>query len=300
MKTHITAEEIENGIYIDFEGTVTDPPVMLGLMYKKNGSDYFEQLIFDPVLKSASEAKAKDGSQEQHCLYLESLEEACEKIMTLSTSEKRKIFAWSIREQEVFKDSKLTEKRKQELEIVNALKISRQWAKRNYDISKIPVNARGQKYTLDNFVKIFDFHIPKAYGPGNSASRLRYVQSQLQKRGTYEKLTAVAKGKWTKFLKHNEYDLVMTKKVLQAVSNQRPNTSTTKRISTYYWHDSQYWYSLAKWAATTNNLQRWQRSLAYNIGKRISKNRDLTSKMASHQQSLLAEAKSLGFKLITN
>ena len=213
-------EDVENGIYIDFEGTAVDPPVMLGLMYKKNdGNDYFEQMIFEPLLKTAAEAKSINGGENRYCVYLDSLEDALMRVIKISRVEKRKIYAWSIREENVFFDSKISSEEKGRLEIVNALKVARQWARKNYDITKIPKNDRGGKYTLENFAKIFDFEITRMLRSGNSASRLRSVMGQLKKRHYYENLTPVTKRKWNNFLMHNKYDLILTKKILKEIYN---------------------------------------------------------------------------------
>ena len=51
------------------------------------------------------------------------------------------------------------------------------------------------------------YEVDKAFGPGNSAQRIRTVRDQLIKRnGEYLNITAVATGKWTKARKHNYFD----------------------------------------------------------------------------------------------
>ncbi len=59
---------------------------------------------------------------------------------------------------------------------------------------------------------------------------------------------------------------------------------------------SESWLSLSLWAKQTRNLQPWQRSLAYNIGKRyVGKDRDPSKKQAIQALKIMKEAKRLGF-----
>ena len=77
------------------------------------------------------------------------------------------------------------------------------------------VKFRGGKNSLDNFLNLIRFDVPPILGPGNSAQRIRYVRNMLNKwGGDPNKLTAVAKGKWTKALNHNWYDCIGTRHLM--------------------------------------------------------------------------------------
>jgi hypothetical protein len=56
------------------------------------------------------------------------------------------------------------------------------------------------------------------------------------------------------------------------------------------------WFKISSWAKETNNLQGWQRGLAYSLGKCISSNRQPSRKQAFHGLSILKEAENLGFR----
>jgi hypothetical protein len=60
---------------------------------------------------------------------------------------------------------------------------------------------------------------------------------------------------------------------------------------------SQTWFNLSKWAKETNNLQSWQRSLAFSIGKQLASNSQISRKQATHGKKILDEVESLGFEL---
>lgn len=58
---------------------------------------------------------------------------------------------------------------------------------------------------------------------------------------------------------------------------------------------AQVWFNISKWAKETNNLQSWQRSLAFSIGKALSRGYQISRKQADHGQKILEEVKNLGF-----
>ncbi|KZM48966.1 AIPR family protein [Labrenzia sp. OB1] len=56
------------------------------------------------------------------------------------------------------------------------------------------------------------------------------------------------------------------------------------------------WFRLSKWAKETNNLQSWQRSLAYSIGRAINSGRPISAKQAKQATIVMSEATRLGLK----
>jgi len=58
------------------------------------------------------------------------------------------------------------------------------------------------------------------------------------------------------------------------------------------------WFRISKWAKETNNLQPWQRSLAFSIGKILSRGQSISRKQAGQGQKILKEVTELGFALM--
>ena len=56
------------------------------------------------------------------------------------------------------------------------------------------------------------------------------------------------------------------------------------------------WFQVSKWAKETNNLEPWQRGLAYSIGKIVARSGEVSRKQANHGVTLLSAAEKLGFK----
>jgi len=96
--------------------------------------------------------------------------------------------------------------------VINGIPIAKRWKRTTHpDIEfsvdpKKPILGRNQ---LSRYFDLISYDVPKAYGPGNSAKRIRDVREMLDgKDGNYAKLTPVAKAKWTKALLHNWHDCV--------------------------------------------------------------------------------------------
>lgn len=57
------------------------------------------------------------------------------------------------------------------------------------------------------------------------------------------------------------------------------------------------WKSLAAWAKETGNLQSWQRSLAYSVGRVLTDRKQPSEKQLQHATRILEESSRLGFKI---
>lgn len=60
---------------------------------------------------------------------------------------------------------------------------------------------------------------------------------------------------------------------------------------------SSTWFQISKWAKETENLQGWQRSIAFSLGGLAASGRKPSRKQAVQGQKILKEAKRLGFKV---
>jgi hypothetical protein len=57
------------------------------------------------------------------------------------------------------------------------------------------------------------------------------------------------------------------------------------------------WFAIAAWAKETNNLQSWQRGLAYSIGTAIGRSKTLSAKQVIQGKKIADAVERLGFKL---
>lgn len=56
------------------------------------------------------------------------------------------------------------------------------------------------------------------------------------------------------------------------------------------------WFQISKWSKETGNLQPWQRSLAFSLGKLVSRSGHVSIKQAKHGAAIFEEVRQLGFK----
>ncbi|MBM3960248.1 MAG: hypothetical protein FJ314_10910 [SAR202 cluster bacterium] len=215
MHRLLSTTEARSALYIDFEGTATEPPSLLGLLWVDDeGVAHVQRLVFDPALYRAAEATGR--------LVLPSLEAAWMRVLAHSVTEKRHIVAWSIREAEVLRESALPQPKKDAIEsrMVNALPIARRWRRAFHPEVQLVPGPRGKADTLHNYASLTGYHIPALYGPGKTAARIRYVRDQLKRHGTFAAITPVAKRKWRILLRHNELDLKATRHVMIQVASE--------------------------------------------------------------------------------
>ena len=55
------------------------------------------------------------------------------------------------------------------------------------------------------------------------------------------------------------------------------------------------WFQISSWAKETDNLESWQRGIAFSIGRQIANGRKISRKQALHGETILEKAKKLGF-----
>jgi len=77
---------------------------------------------------------------------------------------------------------------------------------------------------------------------------------------------------------------------------ETPNTKEQERIELIGNVPADVWFQISRWAKETGNLQPWQRSLAYSIGKIVARSGQVSRKQANQGVKILAEADTLGFR----
>jgi hypothetical protein len=203
----IALHEATNGVYIDFEGQKKHPPALIGILC----DDQFQQIVLDPRLKSAADAKS---------LPQDSLRDVVGRLIQECRAGNRCLIAFSTYELNVIKtycDIDVSDHYK------NALKFSKRWKWHFHRDINLDKNSLDQFMTLPTV----NYEVPKHLGKGNAAKRLNTVTDMLEKRGEYSKLTAVAKAKWTKLLDYNEHDVRgMRTLVLQAARDMELGAKT--------------------------------------------------------------------------
>ena len=206
----LTFREALDGIYIDFEGPLNDPPALLGCLI----DGCLERIILDEGLRLAA-----DYSH----FRLSSLDKEFNRILDMAISEDRKIFAFSHTERTIFRKFSGLLDRLSEFEpvYVDILPISRKWTRDFFPEEK------DLRHSLKDLSALIGFPYPPSIGKQKAAKRIRDVRNMLAGRSSYDDLTPTAKGKWTKLLKYNRLDCenlyLLTKRIAIDYAYKDPN-----------------------------------------------------------------------------
>lgn len=198
----LSLDDAKRAIYIDFEGTVNDPPSLLGtLMMSNDSSEDVTQYVIEEALYPAGEVKEQCTNS--------SLDKTLELLRELAERENRRCVAWSSREVQAINDHCSSNELKGyfEANIVDAKKIARVWKRRFFPGVVFPYVTGQGRHRLYEYLRLIGYSVPKSHGPGNTGQRIRYVRNQLANHcNDYGSVTNVTKAKWTKLLGHNFHD----------------------------------------------------------------------------------------------
>lgn len=97
-----------------------------------------------------------------------------------------------------------------------------------------------------------------------------------------------------------EHELIdVSRETNQLNGNQgvsAPNQHEQNLIDQVVAVSADMWFQISKWSKETDNLQPWQRSLAFSLGKLVSRSGNVSIKQAKHGVVILEEVKRLGFR----
>lgn len=97
-----------------------------------------------------------------------------------------------------------------------------------------------------------------------------------------------------------EHELIdVSKRASPANGNQgvsAPNQHEQSLIDKVTAVPADIWFQISKWSKETDNLQPWQRSLAFSLGKIVSRSGNVSIKQAKHGAAILEEVQRLGFQ----
>ncbi len=197
-----------NFAYLDFERDIEGNFFLAGTLI----DGCFEQVVLHPGLASLAETRG---------LRWQSPESFVEAFVSCVASRGLTIAAFSTAE----RDAILQVARAAALSLpavpyCNLHKVAKRWVNRApsrrdaFDhlpplvLGADPFMQRRQRFSLASIMRLTDFTAPAMYHPGQTSTRLRSTISALSRNGgNYPALTAVQKAKFTKALRHNEFDV---------------------------------------------------------------------------------------------
>jgi hypothetical protein len=203
-------EEVERGIYIDFEGGGSLRRAFLGVLVVEELGNQTETFEFTQYLLE-KELRPSEEQVGQGIITATEIAELTEVLKTLkerAESEGRLVFAYSEHEKKMIaehlQEGSLLDWWENPKNLVNARPIAKRWKTLRRPDKKFPP-AEGQKkenHSLANYLELIELEVPPECGTGMVASAIDLVRNEL-KGGTLSKKAQVA---WNNALQHNWYD----------------------------------------------------------------------------------------------
>ena len=201
----LNAEDVQQAIFIDYEGNIDKPPTLLGwrLMGETHAS-----IIEAAFTVCANRYGAKSVEFQDHATLALHLIE-------LAEQEGRKLVSWSEHDFRVMA-AVLSESDQVRLRTVyvNAIRTSRPW---HY----LTQGKAAKDASLAYFSQLLGFAIPTRYGLGLVGQGLRLIRLQINEGRTYAALTKSARASWVSIVKHNRFDLAAIEFVLRLITTPR-------------------------------------------------------------------------------
>jgi hypothetical protein len=192
--SRLTTDEARHALYVDFEGRIGKPPVLLGCARRpgRGAVPWVWQALLDPVFEPLAD---------NDDLPLLTLQGAVERIVVRGEAKEVPIVAWSEHELQVVRehcDAPLVDRF--ERRFVNAKKIASRWT------TTLRPNVRPPSRHLADYLVFIGHAVPDGAGPGHAADAIRVLAEALERGRGAAGLTAAQRRRWEQLRDHNRHD----------------------------------------------------------------------------------------------
>ncbi len=193
-----TMQELERGIYVDFEGNKDRHPTLLGMMT----DDQVDLVIVEEVFKDCAE---RQGSP---CRYAP-LGSSLRSLIDLAGKEDRRIISWSEHDYRIMAEQLDAEHQSLfETQYVNAIFPAKRWRALRHPDDDGP-------NTLGHYMSLLGWQVSEGIGTGTVGPALKTVRNSLnQGAGAWAELTPHQRKLWRGVVSHNRHDLKGMRRVL--------------------------------------------------------------------------------------
>ena len=199
----LSANDVDRAIYVDYEGNIDAPPVLLG--WRVGGVHH--QAIVDPAFSTCA------GRFRVKAVVVRDHRSLVAELVGRAVEEGRAIVSWSEHD---FKHmaAVLNAADGASLHRVyrNAIRTARSWHRR--EKGAVPPDGASLAY----FTDLLGFRVPGRFGPGIVGDGLRLIRAQLEQGRPYEGLTPKARQAWVAIVRHNRLDLEGMEHVLRSIT----------------------------------------------------------------------------------
>ena len=222
----------ERRVFIDFETNIAGEIFLVGLHWGAK----FEQIILNEGLIGAGQAKGLE------CL---STKDFMDRLVSLMNDSSLILCAYTRTEANVlaaYFESIQTSL--PDLHYCDLHKAAKKWVNKRkheefnnlppYRIGASAYEQRRQKWSLASVMRLSNLMAPNDYAPGQTTQRINSVIKALTRSGEdFDQITPTNKAKFTKLLKHNEFDVMALAHLFEEIQSSDPHLieNATRPIS---------------------------------------------------------------------
>jgi hypothetical protein len=221
---NLNSAQATSALYIDFEGGQNLPPSFIGIRTHEDGVDFFEQVIVERVLyrtldlqkpyhhswpKGYAHVEASMPSRVRPVRRADTFSGMVASLVNRAESEDRLIVSWSSYDRDAIVESEVVPPELKARFVTrwrDAKALAKAWKRRVHPARELTALPGHGTHRLDCYMELVGYKLPSHFGDRKAAARIAYVRGQLQDGRPAEKLTPVAKAKWTKVLDYNWHD----------------------------------------------------------------------------------------------
>lgn len=221
MARILTTDQALRAIYFDFEGTVGDPPSMLGWSFERDeGGEHFRQRIVERDLWSAAGLGVPRTRPRQKALR-RTLDGAIRRMVTLAEEQDRLLVSWGdFDRMQILRyasDQYLVERACSRYR--NALPTARQWLRLVHPDVSLDKTWSG-KHRLSVYADIVGLEVPERYGKDVAAKGIRLLRTGLAEHGDFSCVPDEVKRAWKDVRGHNRLDCQLAREIVQMAAAQ--------------------------------------------------------------------------------
>ena len=214
----------KNIYYLDFESNKKGDLFLLGVEVKRNFTCYVINQDLSPICEN-------ENYKENFNIQYRKPKDIISKLLSSMSEDNDVIVAYSIPELEIIQ-KQISKEKLPNINYLNLARIARAWKNKFHKeaFDKLPELRKhsssfiAKKNSLASITRLLssDKHAPTDYAPGKTTSRINSVLSGLRVHKKFSDLTNTQKSKTTRFLKHNHYDVVGMRYLLEQIINDDP------------------------------------------------------------------------------
>ena len=222
----------EGRVFIDFETNKAGEIFLVGIHWNAK----FQQIILNEGLIGAGQAKGLE------CL---TTKEFVDRLVSLANDRPLVLCAYTRAEANVlatyFESIQMP---LPDLRYCDLHKAAKKWVNKRkheefnnlppYRIGASAYEQHRQKWSLASVMRVTNLMAPHDYAPGKTTQRINSVINALARSGGYfDQITPTNKAKFTKLLKHNEFDVLALLHLFEEIQSSDPHLieNATCRIS---------------------------------------------------------------------